>query len=232
MKPTFDQYILQLFSEAEAPSNASPTPNAAPENAKSNNGNNDLTNELENPDNFEDEQFEDEEEVSPEEIELAKLAVRALYFNIESKDVHNLKLHIDNRDIPFEKISDYFEKTKNIFLVIGFVEWVMDRYEGVSSKWSEEKNIKGKSIGEKIRLFNKQLPDEQKLDNGKRVYWTRIILNALLHGDSNFNLNISEVNEKNIKEIFRLLKQYFGSDTRTAYPSPTLTGDFRGPSTF
>jgi hypothetical protein len=46
------------------------------------------------------------------------------------------------------------------------------------------------------------------------VYWTRIILNCLINGNAEFNINISDVNEKNIKEIFRLLKQSFGSDTR------------------
>jgi hypothetical protein len=35
-----------------------------------------------------------EKPVFPEELELAKLAVRALYFNKDSKNTHNLKLKI------------------------------------------------------------------------------------------------------------------------------------------
>jgi hypothetical protein len=156
---------------------------------------------------------EEEEPVIPEEIELAKLAVRAIYFNVDSKDVHNLKLRVGDNIVPFEKIQDYFEKTKNSKTILGFVEWAMDKYEG-NSRWSEDPEVKGKGIVDKIKVFNKTLPQEQQLDNGKRVYWTRIILNCLINGNAEFNINISDVNEKNIKEIFRLLKQSFGSDTR------------------
>lgn len=169
------------------------------------------------------------EEVVPEEIELAKLAVRAIYFNINSKDVHSLKLRYKNTFIPFEKINDFFEKTKKINPVLGFVEWAMDRYEGLSSKWTEQPEIKGDGIVEKIKKFNSKLPEENRLDNGKRVYWTRIILNCLLNGSSNFNINISDVNEKNIKEIFRLLKQHFGSDTRGLFAGDN---DWMGPGVF
>jgi len=73
----------------------------------------------------------EEEKVAPEEIELAKLAVRALYFDINSKNVHNLGMNVvlnnketgetQKRRIPFEKIADYFEKTKNYKAVLGFV---------------------------------------------------------------------------------------------------------------
>lgn len=174
-------------------------------------------------------QMQQEEQVFPEEIELAKLAVRAIYFNIASKDVHRLKLRYKDQTIPFEKISDFFEKTKKIYPVLGFIEWAMDRYEGLSSKWTEQPEIKGDSITKKIKKFNKKLPEENILDNGKRVYWTRIILNCLLHGTSNFNINISDVNEKNIKEIFRLLKQNFGGDTRGNFAGDN---DWKGPGTF
>lgn len=175
------------------------------------------------------EQEMNEPQVFPEEIELAKLAVRAIYFNINSKDVHSLKLRYKDSVIPFEKISDFFEKTKKINPVLGFVEWAMDRYEGLSSKWTEQPEIKGDGIVEKIKKFNKKLPEENRLDNGKRVYWTRIILNCLLHGTSNFNINISDVNEQNIKEIFRLLKQHFGNDTRGLFAGDN---DWKGPGTF
>lgn len=156
----------------------------------------------------------------PEELELAKLAVRALYFNKDSKDVHNLVMHISGHDIPFEKVSDYFEKTKKIVPILSFVEWVMDRYEGLSSKWTEQPSIRGKMIKDKLKYFM-SLPEEERLDNGKRVYWTRIILNCLLQGTSNININIADVNEKNITEVFRLLKQHFGHDTRGLF-SPKL----------
>lgn len=183
----------------------------------------------EQPEQPEQQPPQEEEEAIPEEIELAKLAVRAIYFNIDSKDVHRLKLNYKDQTIPFEKISDFFEKTKKIFPVLAFIEWAMDRYEGLSSKWTERPEIKGDSIVSKIKKFNKKLPEENRLDNGKRVYWTRIILNCLLHGTNNFNINISDVNEKNIVEIFRLLKQHFGNDTRGLFSGHD---DWRGPGTF
>jgi len=169
-----------------------------------------------------------DEPTFPEEIELAKLAIRAIYFNIDSKNTHNLKMRIGNNEIPFEMVSDYFEKTKNIIPVLSFVEWVMDKYEGSASKWTEDPEIRGKSIAEKLKAF-KKLPKEQQLDNGKRVYWTRIILNGLLRGSPNFNINISDVNEKTIKEIFRLLKQNFGTDTRGTFAG---LPDMNAPGTF
>lgn len=169
------------------------------------------------------------ETVSPEEIELAKLAVRAIYFNVSSKDLHNLKLKAQGQIIPFEKIPDYFEKTKSILPTLGFIEWAMDKYEGFSSKWSEDPNFKGLSIVEKIKKYKKTLPEEQQMDNDKRVYWTRIILNCLLRGSANFNLNVSDINEKNMKEVFRLLKQEFGRDTRGLFGSDV---DMNAPGTF
>jgi len=202
----FDRFIQTILEAGEAPpppdqQEGGQVPDAGGENPEGN-----PEGELEIPQ-------EDEEPSIPEEIELAKLAVRAIYFNVDSKDVHNLKLRVGDRFIPFEKIQDYFEKTKNSKIILGFVEWVMDKYEG-SSRWSEDPEVKGKGIVDKIKVFNRTLPLEQQLDNGKRVYWTRIILNCLINGNAEFNINISDVNEKNIKEIFRLLKQSFGSDTR------------------
>jgi len=172
---------------------------------------------------------EKEEEVIPEEIELAKIAIRAIYFNSASKDVNKLKFKINNREIPFEKISDYYENTKNVIPILGFVEWAMNKYEGASTKWVENPEVSGNNIMQKIKEFNKTLPEEQRLNNGKRVYWTRIILNCLLHGTPNFNINIGDVNEKTIKEVFRLLNQHFSGDTRGILPN---TDDYRGPATF
>lgn len=226
MISNFDKYIQTLFLEqgeenktttdpGGLPTADAGAPDAAPEGEDENV---DLTQEIQG-----------EQQTFPEEIELAKLAIRALYFNISSKNLHNLKLKVDNGIIPFEKISDYFEKTKNIIPVLGFVEWIMDKFEGFSSKWTEQPEIRGKTIIQKIKDFNKELPEEQRLDNGKRVYWARIILNCLLKGNSNFNINIGDVNERSIKEVFRLLKQYFGTDTRGTFAGQP---DSNGPATF
>lgn len=215
MKSEFEKYIYKILLEQEAP----PPPTEGGEDSAPNPDEEDLSGEV----------MPQAEEVIPEEIELAKLAIRAIYFNPSSKDVHKLKLKIGDREIPFEKLSDYFERTKNMVPVLGFIEWAMDKYEGVASKWTEDPEVRGKNIIQKIKEFNKELPDEQKLDNGKRVYWTRIILNCLLHGNANFNINIGDVNEKTIKEVFRLLNQHFSGDTRGLFPN---TDEYRGPATF
>ena len=176
----------------------------------------------------------EEEPVFPEEMELAKMAVAALYFNKDSKDVHKLGLWVKDIDettgerhkerIPFEKITDYFESSKNYKAVLGFVEHVMDYYEGCSSKWTEQPDIKGKGIIEKIQHFKETLPEEQQLDKAKRLYWVRIILNALMHGESGYNLTVADVDAKNIGEVYRKLKQDFGGDTRGLMPNIGLRG--------
>jgi len=170
-----------------------------------------------------------EEPVAPEELELAKLAVRALYFNAESKDLHDKKLRYKGRVIPFEKISDEFERHKIVLPVLFFVEKLMDHYEGKASKWTERPEIKGKSIIDKIRAFNAVAKGDEQLDNGKRVYWTRIILNCLLDGTPAENLVISDVNEQNLHEIFNFLKQQYGGDTRGLTPTNI---DLRSPGVF
>jgi hypothetical protein len=170
----------------------------------------------------------EEEPVEPEELELAKMAIRALYFNPDSKSVHRFVLKIGDRRIPFEKISDYFEETKNWKPVLGFIEHIMDKFEGMGSKWTEQPEIRGKGILDKIKLFNQDAPLEEHLDNGKRIYWVRIILNALLYGKPTYNLNTADVNEKNIKEIYRKLKQDFGRDSRGLWPN----NDLRAPGNF
>lgn len=224
MKSEFNEYILKLFLEAEndQEQNAPESPQNAPEAQ----GGENVPPEGEMPP---DEGFGAVEVVSPEELELAKLAVRAIYFNINSKDLHRLKLKVGKEIIPFEKIPDYFERTKKIIPILGFVEWAMDKYEGMSSRWTEDPSFKGLGIVDKIKKYNQELPPEQKLDNGKRGYWTRIILNCLLRGSANFNLNISDITEKNIKEVFRLLKQEFGRDTRGLFSTDL---DTTGPGTF
>ncbi len=176
---------------------------------------------------------EDQEPVFPEEIELAKLAIAALYFNKDSKDVHKLGLWVNEVDpqtgekhkerIPFEKITDYFESTKNYKAVLGFVEHVISYYEGFGAKWTEDPEIRGKDIIGKIREFQK-LPEEEQLDKAKRIYWVRIILNCLMHGEPGYNLTVSDVNEKNIGEVYRKLKQDFGGDTRGLMPNIGLRG--------
>lgn len=156
------------------------------------------------------------EPTPPEELELARLAVRALNFNIHSKDTHQYSMKVNGVSVPFEKMSDYFEQTKNWKPVLQFIEWVMNKFEGISSKWSEQEEIKGKDIIEKIKNFNKkyQGQEDMLLDNSKRLVWTRIILNSMLHADPSFNLVGTDVNEKNIKEIFNLLKQHFNHNSR------------------
>ena len=181
--------------------------------------------------NLEEEPITDVEDrpFSPEEVELAKLAVRALYFNTDSKDVHQYSLKFKGNRIPFEKIPDFYEATKQWQPVIAFVEYVMDKFEGFSSKWTEQDDIKGKNILDKIKMFNKNATsDEEKLDNGKRLYWVRIILNCMLHGKPTENLTIADVNEKNINEIFDMLKMHYGMDTRGLTPGK----DVRAPGIF
>lgn len=218
MKSEFEKYIYKILLEQEAPTPPTPDEGGEGESAP-NPEEEDLSGEI----------MPEPEEVYPEELELAKLAIRAIYFNPSSKDVHKLKLRIGEHEIPFEMISDYFEKTKSMVPILGFIEWAMDKYEGISSKWTEDPDVRGKNIIQKIKEFNKELPKEQRLDNGKRVYWTRIILNCLLHGNPNFNINIGDVNEKTIKEVFRLLNQHFSGDTRGLFPN---MDNSRGPATF
>jgi hypothetical protein len=226
----FDKFIYKLISEAQVEQPPSPDDDEGMDIGGDEGmgddmgGDEDLSGDL----GEEDIGMPEEKPVFPEELDLAKLAIRALYFNKDSKDVHNLKLRIDGREIPFEKISDYFEKTKKILPILQFVEWVMDKYEGLASKWTEQPEVKGKNIKSKIQYYT-SLPEEQQLDNGKRVYWTRIILNALLKGSPSMNINIADVNEKNIVEVFRLLKQHFGHDTRGLSPQ---TDNLEGPGVF
>lgn len=230
----FDKYIYNLIVEAGPPkpptdeeedSGGSPEESSAGPMDSPGDNPDDLSGDIEEP-----MPTMPEKPVFPEEMELAKLAIRALYFNKDSKDVHNLKLRIDKREIPFEMIADYFEKTKKILPILGFIEWVMDKYEGLASKWTEQPRVKGKSIKDKIKYFN-SLPEEERLDNGKRVYWVRIIINALLYGSPSMNINIADVNDQNIVEVFRLLKQHFGRDTR-GLVSPDVENNLEGPGVF
>ena len=164
--------------------------------------------------------------VPPEEIELGKLAVRALNFNTQSKDVHQYNINVNGNKIPFEKISDYFEQTKNWKPVLQFVEWVMNKYEGQNSKWSEEKGLLGKSIVQKIAILNRDKSDPSKLlDTSKRITWTRIILNCLLHSDPSFNLVGTDITEENLPDIFNLLKQHFNNNSRGLFST-----ELKGPS--
>lgn len=178
-------------------------------------GENEVGVDLSNPEMEDGSDIEEEEEpVYLEELELAKLATRALYFNVESKDVHKFHINYKGEEIPFEKLPDFFEQTKRCDVVLGFIEYVMDKYEGFASKWTEEPEIKGKSIVDKIKAINAVAKPEEKLERGKRVYWTRIILNCFLFGNPDYNLVISDVNPDNINEIFDMLKQHFGHDSR------------------
>lgn len=174
------------------------------------------------------EPVEEEPESNPEEIELAKVAVRALYFNLDAKDVHQYKLKIKDNVIPFEKIPDYFEETKQWKPVLAFIEHVMDKFEGTASRWAEEKEISGKPIVQKIKILNRNIPIDQQLDDAKRLYWVRIILNCILFGKATENINIGDVTDRNIKEVFNWLKLHYGVDTRGITPSK----DYQSPGVF
>ena len=222
----FDQYLQKLFLEAGPPpqeeEEAPPSPEggegapAAPEGEAG----------MEVPEDGLEAELAPEKPVFPEEMELAKLAIRALSFHAEGKNTQQLKLKIDGQQIPFEMMSNYFEKTKKNFAVLGFVEWVIDRYEGQGSNWMRRQNG---NIVSKIHKMNRELPEEQRLGSSDRLAWTRIVLNCLLQGTANFALNISEVNEKTIREIHNLLTQSFGHDSRGVF---TGISDMRGPGTF
>lgn len=230
----FDDVFTKLITEAGQNPPPSPpkddekdaaAPDSVPSGEDSGKDDQAQLDQLENLDG----ENEEDEKVYPEELELAKLAVRALYFNAESKDLHQFKMKIaPEKVIPFELITDYFEETKDWKHVLGFLEYIMDKYEGISSRWSEQPHIRGKTILQKIDKFNKTLEEDQKLDNGKRLYWVRLILNAFLRGNPDFNLNTSDVNEDNIVEVFRLLKQSFGTSTRGLRPGI----DLRSPGNF
>jgi hypothetical protein len=204
----FNDLYLHLLREAEGDEEAPPLPGGGDEGG--------LPEEM-NMDDIPDDMAgggAEEEPVNPEEIELAKLAVRAIYFNLDSKDVHQYKLKIGDKIIPFEKIPDFFEETKRWKPVLAFIENIMDRFEGTSSKWAEEKEISGKPIIQKIKILNRNIPQEQQLDDAKRLYWARIILNCILTGKPSENMNIGDVTERNLKEIFGWLKLHYGVDTR------------------
>ena len=220
MLKKFDSFI-NLILEADSAMPPSPADNATPEQ---------ISNGEESIDPNEDipEDNIEEEPVYLEEIELGKLAVRALHFNVDSKDVHKFNIKYKGEKIPFEKVPDFFEQTKNTKAVLGFIEYVMDYYEGVHSKWSEEKEFKGKNIIQKIEAINANAAPEEKLDNGKRVYWTRLILNCLLYGGPEYNLVMTDITPENINEVFSMLKQHFGHDTRGLKQGI----DLRGPATF
>mgnify|MGYP003653171502 CR=1 FL=1 len=232
MSTEFNKLILQLLTEAEKP----PLPPSSPEGeggSPAEAGGEGEAPPMEGGDeefNLDDAGMDEleEEPALPEEIELAKLAVRSLYFNPESKSVHKYALRIGGEKIPFEKISDYFEETKNWKPILGFVEHIMDKFEGLSSKWTEQPDVRGKGILDKIKDYNKDASLDEQLDNGKRSTWVRIIINALLYGRPSYNLSISDVNEKNLKEIYRKLKQDFGEDSRGLMPN----NDLRGPGVF
>lgn len=209
----FDEILRRLLPEASAkPDAPADAPKPSPDKGET----------PETPDGPPDDEMsldddldiEDEEVVTPEELELAKLAVRALYFNVKSKDVHQYSLKIRGNIIPFEKIPDYFEETKDFRPVLAFAEHIMNKFEGISSKWTEQPEIKGKSILQKIDKFNKGVPPEEQLDNGKRVYWARIILNCMNKGNPDENIVITDINEESITDIFNLFKLHYGYDSR------------------
>ncbi len=218
MTKLFDIFYRKILLEAGPPGGApdQQQDQGGGEGGGAMKGENEVGVDLSNPEMEDGSDLEPEEEepVSLEELELAKLAVRALYFNIDSKDVHKFHINYKGHNIPFEKLSDFFEHSKKSLVVLAFIEHIMDSYEGFASKWTEEPEIKGKTIVDKIKAINAVAEPEEKLDKGKRVYWARIILNCFLFGNPDYNLVISDVTPDNIHEIFDMLKQHFGHDTR------------------
>lgn len=221
----FDQYLQKLFLEA-----GPPPPNPEEEDAVAappgDEGDAGGETGMEAPEDGLEAELAPEKPTFPEELELAKLAIRALSFNADSRNTQQFKLKTQGREIPFGMISDYFEKTKKNLAVLGFVEWVIDSYEGIGSKWMQKQND---NIVGTIHKLNRELPPEEQLSNSDRLAWTRIVLNCLLQGTANFALNISEVNEKTIREIHNLLTQSFGHDSRGVFAD---VADMRGPGTF
>lgn len=214
----FNRLYLTLLKEAEEDSDDeldAPPDVGGEEDAPLDVGGEGLPEEM-NVDDMPDEMMGEEpkEEVNPEEIELAKVAVRALYFNLDSKDVHQYKLKYKDRIIPFEKLPDFFEETKRWRPVLAFVEFLMDKFEGTSSRWAEEDQISGLPIVKKIQKINKDVPEEEQLDDARRLYWARIILNCMLFGKPTENMNIGDVTARNLKEVYNWLKLHYGVDTR------------------
>ncbi len=228
MTKKFDHHFKQILAEAQADDSELPEFGQDPSQAEG--GQPDM-NDPGQSDPMDDMGLDDFSDVDtppvpPEELELGKLAVRAANFNIHSKDVHQYSMKINDESIPFERISDYFEKTKNWKPVLRFVEWVMNKYEGSNSKWSEDKELMGKNIVDKITQLNKDKSDPAKLlDNSKRITWTRIILNVMLHADPSFNLVGTDITEENLPDIFNLLKSKFNQNSRGLF-----NAEIKGPN--
>jgi hypothetical protein len=209
MTTKFDQLIKRILKEAQGdadlPDFGQPDQNSATETDSS------------QMDQSEDMGVDDlalDKPNSPEETELGKLAIRALNFDIQSKDINQYKFTLpDGQTIPFEKISEYFEQTKDWRRVLRFVEWIINKYEGVNSQWASENELKGKNILQKLSALRNRNPENQ-MDKSKFVIWTRIILNALINGNQSMNLSGTDVNDENIKDVFNQLKQNFGGNPR------------------
>lgn len=229
IKTNFDDLVNSLLLEAGAPPASPSDDEEIPMPGGEEGGDAGAPNGEEMPPNPGEEDLGIEEEpTKPEELELAKFAIRAINFNIKSKDVHKMSLKYKGKTIPFENLSDFFEETKAVKPVLGFIEHMMNRYEGLGSKWTEQPEVAGKSITDKLTAFDQVANTDERLDNGKRVYWVRIILNALLKGDPSYNLVTSDVTPESIGEIFNKLKMDFGYDTRGLRKQLGM----RGPGTF
>lgn len=166
---------------------------------------------------------------SPEEFELAKLAVRALFFDPQAKKVN-------------PKIYDDFETNKNVIDILGYVERLINSSESDEGFRVKEKlgdanlddsgaELEGKSIGQKLKYFNKNQKDN-KLDHGRRIFWTRIILNTLKYNGNNYNLIEDDITPDTIKNIFDKLKGDFNHDTRGVFKSFDSNTSAQGPGVF
>ncbi len=171
-----------------------------------------------------------QEITSPEEFELAKLAVRALFFDPSKSGIN-------------PKIYDDFESKKNVISILNYVERKIDETESdegfrvterLDQSNPDSKKLKGMSIGKKLLYLN-QNSKENTLDNGRRIFWTRIILNALKYNGNNYNLVEDDITPETIKPIFDKLKQDFNVNTRGTYSafSNDVSGNTRnGPGVF
>lgn len=227
----FDNILISYILEADGP----PSPPSSPDSSGSSPNEpgatqtpppgQDPSKEENNPE----EQDDGEEITSPEEFELAKLAIQALFF-----DTRSVKTKIN------PKIYDDFENKRNIIPILTHVEHVInknqsdegfrikDKLDSISHS-SNTPDIKHKSIADKIKYFSKN-QSENSLDQGKRIFWVRIILNALKFKSNNYNLLEDDITPESIKVIFNKLKYDFNDDTRGTYRG--FGNNISGPGVF
>lgn len=141
---------------------------------------------------------------TPQDIELARLAVKALSMD-------------GSRVNP--KIYDDFEKKRNSAQILNYIESRVGKVGAVDSivdtalaqlgDTIDTNALKGKSISDKLAYYNQQTGgyDDTQID-----FWTRIILNALKYNGNDYNMTGGDGDSMN--SIIERLKQDFNYDTR------------------